>query len=72
MITLRCHCGRRVADWTPPLGGDGGQVTVGCKRCGPTCLVCQGQPTFALRGPILVQPPEGLRAVWRVLTGRAG
>jgi hypothetical protein len=70
---LHCHCGRVVALWQQPVGGDGGAVAVPCKRCGSACATCHGWPRFPLRGPIRILPEASIGALWRVLTGgRAG
>jgi hypothetical protein len=72
MTKLYCHCGRWVASWEPPVGGDGGQVTVTCSRCSANCADCHGTPAFRLLGPVRIEPGAARRALWRVLTGRTG
>lgn len=71
MITLRCHCTKTVGVWGMPVLGDGGTLTLRCRRCGPHCPACHGFPTFRLQGPILVEPAEDVRALWDALVSQA-
>lgn len=70
-MKLKCHCGRWLATWTPPAGGDGGELTVACARCGPTCAECQGLPSFTLHTPLRFLYPRALLRLWEALVPRA-
>lgn len=72
-MKLKCHCGKRLADWTSPPGGDGGTLTLPCHRCGTDCPECHGLPSFTLHAAVRVvcSAPPGLRQLWDALWPRA-